>query len=301
MNTKLFSRIALLVACAVSAASHAAIDSLDLSNYRLTATYSLPAGPAAEASAVTWNWDRGSLFVLGDEGDALVEVSTIGALLSSMSLSGFDDTEGLTYIGNGRFVLVEERLQDAYLLTYTAGGAVMRSSLQSASLGVTVGNVGLEGLSYDPRNGSFIVVKEKTPQAVTIANIEFATGTATNTSLFTPNLGTLDLSDVQVLATATTPGSSDADNLLIYSQESARLMEVDRSGGVLSMFSFAGISDTAEGVTIDSNGIIYIVDEGPNLYVLAPVPLPAAAWLLLSGIAGMASFARRKSAARVTA
>ncbi|HWK51321.1 MAG TPA: SdiA-regulated domain-containing protein, partial [Steroidobacter sp.] len=276
----------------------AQVASLDLGNYQLTRTVSLPAGLASEASAVTWNWDRDSLFVIGDEGDALVEVDRNGTLLSYMSLSGFDDTEGLTYIGDGRFVVVEERLQDAYVLTYTAGGAVARSSLASASLGPTVGNVGLEGISYDPSTGQYIVVKEKTPQQVNAATLNFGTGntgTATVTSLFDPaSLGLTDLSDVQVLSTVMDPSSPDYGNLLIYSQESSRLLEVSRTGSVLSMYSLAGITGIAEGVTIDRNGIIYIVDEGPNMYVLAPVPLPAAAWLLLSGVAGLAGFSRRR-------
>ncbi len=288
---------AVLLAPALAGAQ---VASLDLGNYRLTRQLALPAGPASEASAVTWNWDRDSLFVVGDEGNAIVEVDRNGTLLGSMSLSGFDDTEGLTYIGGGRFVVVEERLQDAYVLTYTAGGAISRSSLASASLGVTVGNVGLEGISYDPSTGQYIVVKEKTPQQVNAATINFGTGasgTANVTSLFNPaSLGLSDLSDVQVLSTVLDPSSADYGNLLIYSQESARLLEVSRTGTVLSMYSLAGITDSAEGVTIDRNGTIYIVDEGPNMYVLTPtpVPLPAAAWLLLSGVAGLAGFGRRK-------
>lgn len=254
---------------------------------------------ASEASAVAWNADTGTLFVLGDEGDALVEVSTTGSLISTMTLTGFDDTEGLTYIGNGQFVLTEERLQDAYRLTYSASGSVSRASLSSVSLGDTVGNVGIEGISYDPLSDTFITVKEKTPQEANESTLDFALGTATSSSLFTPNLGVSDLSDVQVLSGVATAESLDLDNLLIISQESSRLMEVDRSGTVLSWFDLA--STTAEGVTIDSNGVIYVVDEeggagnGPSLYVLtpAPVPVPAAGWLMLSGLAGLASFVRR--------
>jgi uncharacterized protein YjiK len=283
--------IALSMALLVPALAGAQVASIDLANYRLTNTYSLPTPQASEASAITWNWNTGSMFVLGDEGDAIVEVTRSGTLIGSMSLTGFDDTEGLTYIGNGQFVLVEERLQDAYLLTYTAGGNVSRSSLASASIGVTVGNVGLEGISYDPTTGQYIVVKEKTPQQVSSVALTFGaggTGTAAVTSLFNPaGLGLLDLSDVQVLSTVLDPSSPDAGNLLVYSQESSLLLEVSRTGSVLSMYSLAGITDSAEGVTIDSNGLIYIVDESPNMYVLAPVPLPAAAWLLISGVLGL--------------
>jgi uncharacterized protein YjiK len=259
------------------------ITSLDLSNYQHTATFVLPSA-ASEASAVAFNPDTGNLYVLGDEGDALVEVTRAGESVSTMTLTGFEDTEGLTYVGNGQFVLVEERIQDGYRLTYTPGGTVDRASLPTASLGDTVGNVGLEGISFDPRNGRFLAVKEKTPQRVIDASIDFAAGSATVNDLFAPNLGLLDLSDVQVLATVPSlAGTSDEDNLLIYSQESARLLEATRAGAVLSQFDFTPFSASAEGVTIDAQGTIYLVDETPRLYVLTTVPEPSSAALILTG------------------
>lgn len=285
------------IALGLTPLAQAQITSLDLGNYQLSGTYALPSVEASEASAVTWNWNTNSLFVLGDEGEAVVEVSRTGSLLSSMSLSGFGDTEGLTYIGGNQFVLVEERLQDAYLFTYTAGGSLARSSLQSASLGPTIGNIGLEGLSFDPVTGRYIVVKEKDPQAVYDASLNFGAGAATVSSLFTPALGVSDLSDVQVLSTVPSLlGTSDENNLLIYSQESARLLEVTRDGSILSSFDFSALSGSAEGVTIAADGTIFVVDEGPNLYVLAPspVPLPAAAWLLISGLGAVGFGARRR-------
>lgn len=294
--------IAALLGGALSAAlpASAAISSLNLGNYTLTATYNLPAAAASEASAVTYNWNTGTLFVLGDEGDALVEVSKTGQQLSVMSLSGFDDTEGLTYIGNGQFVLTEERLRDAYKLTYVAGGSASRSSLLNADLGTTVGNIGIEGISYDPRDGSFITVKEKSLQEVKKNQLTFGKpGTSTSVNLFTPNLGVLDLSDVQVLATVPSlAGTADADNLLIFSQESSRLLEVDRLGNILSQFDFSRYSSSAEGVTIDSDGNIYIVDEGPHLFALTPtaVPVPAAAWLFGGALTTLAGVARRRNA-----
>ena len=259
----------------LSSSAFAGVTSVDLSNYQLTATHSLPPVSAAEASSITYNWDTHTLFVLGDEGDALAEVSTTGQLISEMTLIGFDDTEGLTYIGNGQFVLVEERLQDAFLFTYAAGGSISRSSLPFVSLGPTVSNIGLEGICFDPLSGKYVTVKEKTPQAVTEATINWGGPSATVIDLFTPNLGVLDLSDVQVLTTVPSLiGTADQDTLIIYSQESQRLMEVSRTGQVLSTFSFIGIATDAEGVTIGPDGVIYVVGETPALYVLTPIATP---------------------------
>jgi hypothetical protein len=290
---------------AVSGPSVSAVVSLDLAGYELVATHALPSVTASEASAVTWNWDTNTLFVLGDEGDYLVEVDKQGRQLGVMNLFGFDDTEGLTYAGNGKFVITEERLQDAYLITYQAGTAVGRSTLPSVSVGPTVGNVGIEGVSYDPLTGRFLMVKEKTPQALYDIGLDFATGTASVTELVPPaNLfatlfGTLDLSEVQVLTTVPSlRGTADQDNLLIYSQESARLLEVSRSGQTLSQFDFRAIADDAEGVTIDGDGVIYVVGETPSLYVLAPiaaVPEPGTWALLTAGLVLVGAGARRRN------
>ncbi len=84
---------------------------------------------AQEASGVTYNWDTNTLFVVGDGGTSVVEVSKTGALLSSMTLApgsspqgtDFYDTEGIAYVGGGKFVIIEERDRQANLFTYVAG------------------------------------------------------------------------------------------------------------------------------------------------------------------------------------
>ena len=92
--------------------------------------------------------------------------------------------------------------------------------------------------------------------------------------------------------------------MLIFSQESKRLVEVNgaagSSGTVLSFFDLPGVLN-AEGVTMDYDGNIYIVDENdagpaPRMFVFAPVPLPAAFWLLGSALIGFASVVRRRLA-----
>ena len=65
---------------------------MDLSNYVRVGRYDLPEPTrttppansllAQEASAVTYNWDTDTLFVLGDGGTSIVEVSKTGQLIS---------------------------------------------------------------------------------------------------------------------------------------------------------------------------------------------------------------------------
>ncbi|MFM9994539.1 MAG: SdiA-regulated domain-containing protein [Phycisphaerales bacterium] len=261
---------AIVLSLAAAAAAHGQVRSFDLGRYRLTGQFDLPPIAAAEASAITFNRTTGNLFIMGDEGDAIVEVTPAGVHVSTMAMTGFDDTEGLTYVGGPHFVLVEERLQDAYFITYTAGGSIDRAAQAVVSIGETVGNVGLEGVCYEPATDLYFFVKEKTPQAVIEADLDFFAGIGAVGNLFNPTgLAALDLSDIQVLSVVPSlAGTPDQDNLLIYSQESSRLMEVSRAGALLSQFSFAGISGNAEGVTIDGDGVVYVCDETPRVYVL---------------------------------
>lgn len=309
----------LALAASGCVAAHAA-DSINLGNYRVSGTYSLDVLNGTnggisglEGSAITYARDRGTLFFVGDEGTGVIEISRTGQTLGSMNFdwtgtgSSKHDSEGLTYLGNGVLVVSEERLQDAYRFTYQAGGTATLAS-SSVSIGPTVGNVGIEGISYDPRNGSFVAIKENSPQNVLSGSLSFAAGSAgisTMTSLFDPALlGVTTLSDVQTLSPVDAlAGTAAADNLLILSLGSRTLLEVNRSGQILSSFDLSKVMphNGIEGVTIDEKGTIYLVAEqvqdgtsglatGSQLIVLsAPVPEPESYAMLLAGL-GMLGF-----------
>ena len=247
---------------AVTPVKGAAVTQVDLSTYVRVGRYELPepkrtAAPAnsllaQEASGVTFNWDSNTLFVVGDGGTSVVEVSKVGVLISSMTLAQgsspqgteFYDTEGITYVGNGEFVLIEERYRQANLFTYVADGVLHRTDVQTVKLGTTIGNIGIEGVSYDPMTGGYIFVKEKDPESIFQTQINFDAGTATNGSpstdesvdLFSPALANVaDFSDVFALSNLPDlNGQPDSSHLLIISQESGQIINVDRAGKVYS-------------------------------------------------------------------
>jgi hypothetical protein len=181
------------------------LTTLDLSVYVRIGRFDLPEPTrttppansllAQEVSAVTYDWDTDTLFVVGDGGTSVVQVSKTGQLIDSMTLApggspqntDFYDPEGLTYVGGGRFVMVEERDRQAVLFTYAAGTTLTRSGAQTVKLGTFVDNIGIEGISYDPQTGGFIAVKETQPEGIFQTDINFVLGTATNGSPGTVN------------------------------------------------------------------------------------------------------------------
>lgn len=319
---KLLSHLAVAGALLLATGAQAAA-SLDLSRYSLSASYSLDVlgGRGLEASAVTYARDRGTLFFVGDEGLGVVEISRTGQTLGTLSFdwtgtgSTHNDTEGLAYLGNGQLVVVDERPQMAYRFSFTNGGTVALNAQAKVALtgsAVSVGNFGTEGISFDPRDGSFFSVKQDNPAQLRQHTVNFAVGggTSTNNVLLSGAssvLGLNSLSDVQTLAGVDAlAGTSAADNLLLLSLDSLKLVEVTHTGTILGALDLSRFTTQAiEGVTIDEHGVIYLVAEGfesrgvatpSQLLVLTPVPEPQTYALLLAGLGVTGLLARRRRA-----
>ena len=325
-KTLVGAAVALVVVSAVPAQA----SSIDLGSYEVLAVYPLaesigiPGLSGLEASAVTYARDRGTLFFVGDEGTGVFEVSLTGQALGGMTFnwagtgSTNNDTEGLTYLGGGAFAVAEERLQNLYAFNYTAGGSVAFGTAPFVSIGPTIGNIGIEGVSYDPRNGNFVTVKQDNPAELRIfSSLSFSTvpgADAVPDQLFTGAtslFGLQSLSDVQTLAIVQRlAGTDGADNLLVLSLDSRSLIEINRNGQVLSSFNLAGVvpRNAIEGVTVDERGMIYLVAEQDQLagapanalsqlIVLKPVPEPATLSLFAAGL-GAVGWVRSAAARR---
>jgi uncharacterized protein YjiK len=265
---------------------------------------------AEEASGVTYDPITESLFVVGDGGTAVVQVDKAGNLIDSMTLAPgsspqgttFYDTEGIAYVGQapsgeGEFVITEERESKLDRFTYVPGGELTRAAVKTVVIGKDNANIGIEGVTDDPLNPNhMIAIKESGPERIYSTEIDWAAQTATNFEaegtgpgegeLFpAADAGTLDFSDVYALADVAGIAAAEESNLLVISQESGEVVNVSRSGHVNSRLAeLAEPSDTIsvpemtnEGVTMDQDGMLYIVDEDgggsqahPQLWVYEP-------------------------------
>ncbi|WP_022928622.1 SdiA-regulated domain-containing protein [Patulibacter americanus] len=304
--------VAAVAGPAAGVAAAAPLDGVDLSTYQRVGRYDLPTpatttAPAgselvSEASGVTYDAATDSLFVVGDEGTSVVRVSRTGKHLDSMTLApgAFEDTEGIAAIGDGRLVITEERTRTVSRFTYVAGGTLRRTDAETVVLATTTTNVGIEGITNDPVTGGFVAVKEKDPRGIFATTVDFVAGTASNGSATTQNpadlfdpakVGTSDLSDVYALANVASLTGADRDHLLVISQETGRVVEVDRAGTIDSTLTIVGdpanplsVPDqTHEGVAMADDGTLFVVNEGgggdglPQLWVYAPSSAPNAA------------------------
>jgi uncharacterized protein YjiK/methionine-rich copper-binding protein CopC len=276
----------------------------DLANYTQTGRYRLPVGSGAnllaeEASGITFNKDTGTFFVVGDGGTAVVQVSRTGVLIDSMTLAAdaskpqgtyFYDPEGIAYLGGGKFALVEERSRQVNEFTYVPNTTLGASGVRMVKIGTTIGNIGIEGLSFDPLTGGFVAVKESGPSGVFQTGINFATGTASNgspttdnsTNLFDPTRTGLSAhNDIHALSNTVASTAPDYAHLLILSAPDGKVVKIDRAGNIQSTLPVSSIAQN-EGLTMDGSGNIYVVSEigggpgAPEMVVYSPTTSRAA-------------------------
>lgn len=274
-----------------------------LKNYTHFTTYRL--NDVNEASGVTYNWDTNTLFAIGDEGEALVQVRKNGETIDMMhfdynvsprSARGLDDAEGVAYLGNNTFIIADERDFMARATTYEAGALRTQTYLNPNSYsfdynGTFAGsNTGLEDLAYDPVDKAVWGVKEMDTlnvfKAVGIAHVPGTQGisfsvtepiarreiTRWDTRPTEAPLGVTSVSGIYALAAskAFPVGHPRRMNLLLLARDSRKIVEIDRAGNVIDHLDISGFGrGTIEGMTMDDDGVIYLVSEqtaAPNNY-----------------------------------
>lgn len=221
-----------------------------------------------EPSGLVFHVERGSLFVVGDEG-ALAEISLDGDLIQSRSMPG-RDLEGITYSpATGLLYAIVEG--ENVILEITADSlAVQRTFPINADFqGMKVlqsGNKGIEAVTFVPdrhhkEGGLFYLTNKGVGQGAagsgTVLEIETpllssraGNGTALITNYFTLE-GHFDLAGMVY--------DDQSDSFFIISDTLNELLKVTRAGEVHSIFSLPG--EAQEGIAFDHEGYLYIAQD----------------------------------------
>lgn len=225
----------------------------------------------AETSGLSWSPLSNTLFTVTGKIPKLVELSLDGEVLRVVELRGFSDPEGVEVLSDGRIAIIDERraqMKTFYLpldAEFIDGDA-----LQPINLGFTnAGNKGFEGIAWDARNQRMLLAKERSPFG--LFSLPFPEAAEDDSSI-TQSLQELSSSQIFMRDFSSLTIDQRTGHLLVLSDESRMLLELDELGNPVSFISLAmgfnGLARSikqAEGVAMDGQGTIYIVSE-PNLF-----------------------------------
>lgn len=249
--------------------------SLWLPDYEVTIEARPIEGVGKNLSALTYDPDRNSLFSVTNASPvSLVEMSLDGELLRKIELHGFQDPEGIEYVGAGHYVITDERSQTLVDVQIDDDTTVVDAGDRpTMSIGIdTNGNKGFEGLAYDRTAKRLLVAKERDPvriyevtgfpdlnEAGKPAAVGVSQDIDRDEGLFVRDLSSLDYDE-------------RTGHLLVLSDESRLLLELDPNGKPISSLSLRagqhGLKESvpqAEGVATDGRGSLYLISE-PNLF-----------------------------------
>jgi len=231
----------------------------------------LPGLEKFETSGLSWSPLSNTLFTVTGRVPKLVELSLEGEVLRIVELRGFSDPEGVEVLSDGRIAIIDERRGQltAFYLPLDAQ-FIDGDTLPSISLGADAGgNKGFEGVAWDGRNQRILLAKERSPFG--LFSLPFPDA---EDGVEVPVQILQELRSEQVFMRDLSSLAIDqrTGHLLVLSDESRMLLELDEDGNPVSFISLAmgfnGLTRSikqAEGVAMDGQGTIYIVSE-PNLF-----------------------------------
>jgi uncharacterized protein YjiK len=244
--------------------------------------YQLEKGPfkmpevEENGSGLTCELESGTIYAIANKPARIFELGPDGKPSRTIELRGFDDTEDLAALGGQRFAVVEEKRRDLCLFRLAAEATAVDYAAAEKVRVVQEppDNVGLEGLTYDPKGQRFWVVKEKEPRAIYEVKLGATAAQRKVTrpwNLETHNFGCTDFSGVCF--------DARTGHLLLLSDESKCVVEVTLDGQELGRLSLkagsAGLTadlPQPEGITLDREGRLYICSEPDWLYVFSQRP-----------------------------
>ncbi len=260
-----------------SAYPTAALDELTLYGYQLRGIPTVLEGVTDNASGLTYNPETDSLFAVTNNPEQLFEINLDGQVLRKIPLHGFEDTEDVTYVGNGQLAILEERRRTIVIVDVRPDtiSLTLENQRQFRMPAGDGDNNGFEGLTINPVTKQLYIVNEKNPRQLWLID-----GFAANTgsiSISSPldleqnAYGNKDLSGVFF--------DGRSGNLLLLSHESKQLTSINLLDQAAIQISLVGgqgglAEDIAqpEGITIDNHDTLYILSEPNLLYQFQYIP-----------------------------
>ncbi|MFC5695874.1 SdiA-regulated domain-containing protein [Pseudomonas sp. GCM10022186] len=247
-----------------------------LPDYRVEIDAQPLADIADDLSAIDYDPDRQRLLAVTNATPMkLLELDREGTITAQYPLNGFEDVEGLAYMGDGLVAVADEDRQELvfFRIPGQPGQAVDKRNAQTLALNLasSAHNKGFEGVAYDAAHDRLFVAKERDPRSLyAVSGIKASLGGSLRIEV-------RDLSDWierSVFATDISDLHYDAKtgHLLVLSHESKLVIELDENGEMVSFRTLLGhLGDLkrgvgqAEGLTLDDAGRLYVVSE-PNLF-----------------------------------
>lgn len=247
--------------------------SLAPGGYRVQVEAQSVAGVADDLSGLAYDAGRDQLWAVVNAPPELLALDKHGAVLARYPLTGFEDVEGVAWLGGDLLLLTEERRHALVAVTVPpAPGPLVRSAQRALTLTTEAGrNHGFEGVAYDRGGDRLFVVKEHSPRRLyevrglraSLAG-SFALEIIDRSAWIHDKIFATDLASIEF-----DPGSG---HLLVLSEAAKLVLELDAGGQLVASHpltrGFAGLARSvpqAEGIALDDDGTLYLVSE-PNLF-----------------------------------
>lgn len=225
-----------------------------------------------EPSGIVFHPQRGTLFVVGDEGD-ICEIQKDGTVVKQkrvrhVDFEGItsDPSTGLLYIAlEGEEKIIEIDPEDFRVLREFA----IERTFQGAVV-LKAGGSGIEALTFvpdlnHPEGGTFYVANQgfelddkEDPPAIFEVDVPLRSGSAGDTIakiIRYFSIGVIDLSGLHY--------DRVSDRLYVISDATNIFFEITRTGKVMKSYAFPG--DNQEGITVDEEGFLYITQDSGGI------------------------------------